>query len=348
MTNVQASENASGKRRPINLALQGGGAHGAFTWGVLDRLLEDDTFEIDGISGTSAGAINGAALAAGYAENGRAGARQKLDELWEEIGAMGRFSPLQATAVDRLLGSWRIDHTPAYKLFDIMTRLFAPRDLNPMNIHPIATVLDRVIDFDMLRYASGIKFFVAATNVRSGKVKVFSNREVDCRVLLASSCLPQLYQPIEIDGEYFYDGGYMGNPCIFPLIYECDARDVVIVQINPLYRDEIPQTAREILDRVNEISFNSSLMREMRAIHFVERLIDSGQLDPTLYKRMLIHMIEDAEGMRPLGAATKVNADPAFLAHLKSLGRRAADRWLEAKAGAVGSRSTLDLVETFM
>ena len=342
---IEAARRAGHKR--INLALQGGGSHGAFTWGVLDRLLEDPRVEIEGITGTSAGAMNAAALACGYAEDGRKGARLRLDHFWDKIAEGGRKSPIKRMPWEKS-DNFRLDNTMSFNLFDTLTRLFSPYQLNPTNVHPIRDILDAAIDFDRLRRSSGIKLFIAATNVRSGKVKIFQNKDMSSDVLLASACLPFLFQAVEIDGEHYYDGGYMGNPCIYPLIYGCDSSDVLIVQINPLSREEIPTSARDIMDRVNEISFNSSLMREMRAVHFVSRLIDSGALDSTQYKRTWIHMIEADEQIKKLGASSKLNAAPEFLNYLKSIGRETAEKWLGSYWENVGAESTVDLVKTYL
>jgi NTE family protein len=332
----------------LNLALQGGGAHGAFTWGVLDRLLEDRRIELEGICATSSGAVNAAALAHGITLGGRDGARATLDRFWATVGRAGRFSPIQRSPLDRLLGSWRLDAAPSYVAFDVLTRLFSPYQTTPRNYHPLEKILEQIVDFDVVRHCTAVKLFVCATNVRSGKIRVFETHELGPAPILASTCLPFLFQAVAIGGEYYWDGGYMGNPPIYPLIYRCESADVVIVQINPLFREAIPTTAREILDRVNEISFNSSLMREMRAIAFVTKLIDDGKLDGEHYKRMKIHAIEADEQLKPLGASSKLNAEAAFLEHLKAIGWDACDRWLARNFDQIGVNSTVDLVETYL
>ena len=332
----------------INLALQGGGAHGAFTWGVLERLLEDQRIEFEAISGTSAGAMNAAVFAAGYSADGRDGARDALDRFWARISQIDRFSPVQRTLWDWLTGGYRLDHSPGLMAFEAMVKTFSPYQINPFNYNPLRDILNELIDFDLIRHASRVKLFISATNVRSGRARVFKNADILPDVLLASACLPHLFQAVEIDGEHYWDGGYMGNPAIYPLIYDADSRDVVIVQINPLCRDEVPKTARDIQNRVNEISFNSSLMHEMRAIRFVSRLIRSGALDADSYKLMHIHMIEAEAELNPLGASSKFNADENFLATLKDIGRRAAGEWLDANFERIGTESTLDLVPTYI
>jgi NTE family protein len=332
----------------INLALQGGGAHGAFTWGVLDRLLADDRIDIEGICGTSAGAMNAAVMAYGHAVDGREGARLALATFWHRIAEAGAWGPVQRSPLDRMMGTFRLENSPTYFWMDIFSRVWSPYQTNPFNYNPLRDVLDKTIDFEVLRTQSTMKLFICATNVESGKVRVFQNEHLKVEALLASACLPFMFQAVEVDGQYYWDGGYMGNPAIYPLIYSCEARDVVIVQINPLERKGVPRTAREILDRVNEISFNSTLMREMRAVHFVSRLIESGQLESTDYKRMLIHMVEADDVLKELGASTKLVADLPFLEHLKAVGHAAADSWLETNFEHIGEKSTLDLVATYL
>ncbi len=332
----------------INLALQGGGAHGAFTWGVLERLLEDERIEIESISGTSAGAMNAAIFASGYSADGRAGARAALDDFWEQVSHIDRFSPVQRTLWDWLTGGFTLDHSPGFAAFEAMTKAFSPYQTNPLNYNPLRDILRELIDFDLVRHASRVKLFISATNVRTGRAHIFHNADLSPDVLLATACLPHLFQAVEIDGEHYWDGGYMGNPAIYPLIYEATSRDVVIVQINPLCRDEVPKTARDIQNRVNEISFNSSLMHEMRAINFVTRLIRSGALDEEHYKLMHIHMIEAEDELNPLGASSKFNADSHFLAALKDIGRRATEDWLDTNYERIGTESTLDLVPIYL
>jgi NTE family protein len=339
---------AKAGRKRLNLALQGGGSHGALTWGVLDRLLEDDRIEIEGIAGTSAGAMNAVALAHGMTKGGSIGARETLDRFWYGVAAAARFSPIQRSLLDRLLGTWRLDLSPSYIAFDHLTRLLSPYQTNPGNYNPLEQVLEEVVDFDVVRGCTAVKLFICATNVRTGKIKVFPTEEMCREAILASACLPFLFQAVEYDGEHYWDGGYMGNPAIYPLIYRCQSPDVMIVQINPLHRDSVPDTAREIMDRVNEISFNSSLMREMRAIAFVSRLIENGKLDRSAYKRMNIHLLEADDQIGPLGASSKLNAEKAFLEHLKAIGRNACDDWLARNFDHIGVNSSVDLVETYL
>ena len=335
--------------RPLNLALQGGGAHGAFTWGVLDRLLQEERIVIEGVSGTSAGAMNAAVLVQGYDENGRDGARAALDAFWHRISELSHLAPVQRSPFQALFGGgWNLDQSPGYWWLDAMSRVLSPYQFNPLNINPLRDVLNDVLDPDRIAASTAVKLFVSATNVRSGKVRVFENGEVTVDALLASACLPFLFQAVEVEGEAYWDGGYMGNPSLFPLIYGCDSPDIAIVQINPLYRDEVPRTAAAIANRVNEISFNSTLMREMRAIAFVRRLIEAEGLDPSKYKRVNMHLIGDESDMNELGVSSKLNADWAFLQHLKSIGARTADEWLDQHVDRIGVDSTCDIPSVFL
>lgn len=337
----------AGAAKRINLALQGGGSHGAYTWGVLDRLLEDHRIEIDSISATSAGAMNAAVLASGYSRNSRAGARHDLRKFWTKVGEIGRFSPFRTTPLGRMMDRWRLDNSPGFFLFDMMSRLISPYQ-NLIEFHPLRDVLLDVVDFDRIRYASGIDLYICATNVRTGKVTVFRSRQITIDVLLASACLPHLFRAVKIGEDCYWDGGYMGNPALWPLAYESQSRDLVLVQINPLVREEIPETGHEIQDRLDEINFNSTLMREMRALHFVNRLIDGGKLDPSEYRRTNIHLIDPGEPIRTLHASSKLNAEPDFLAYLFEIGRTTAERWIEENLEALGHRSSIDVAKIYL
>ncbi|MFZ5784366.1 MAG: patatin-like phospholipase family protein [Pseudomonadota bacterium] len=332
----------------ITLALQGGGAHGAYTWGVLDRLLEDDRLEVEAISGTSAGAMNAAVFADGMGRGGREEARRALEAFWQNISRAAQYGPLQPSLFDRASRGWNLDHSTAFVAFDMLTRMLSPYQFNPMNYNPLRRVLEESVDFRRLEGCRAVKLFISASNVKTGKVRVFRSGEITPDVLLASACLPFLFQAVTIDGEPYWDGGYMGNPAIFPLIYGAETADVLIVQVNPLGCDRVPTTATEIMNRLNEISFNSSLMREMRAIAFVTDLIDGGKLDSNQYKRVNVHWIEAEAQMRGLGVSSKLNARMDFLLHLKAIGRDVADRWLAAHFDAIGERSTIDIKEKFL
>lgn len=332
----------------INLALQGGGAHGAYSWGVLDRLLEHPGIEIEAVSGTSAGAMNAAVLVSGLAKGGSECARELLTEFWSQIAQMDHYSPIQRTVWEKFSGGYTLDHSPGLAFMETLSRTFSPYQVNPLNFNPLRSVLESLIDFDTLCHAESVKLFISATNVETGQARVFENPEMTPDVLLASACLPQMFQAVEIDGAHYWDGGYMGNPAIYPLIYGADCRDVVLVQINPLERKGVPKTAREIQNRINEISFNASLIHEMRAIQFVTRLIDEGELDSKSYKRMFMHMIEAEGVLEAFGASSKMNADWEFLSALKTIGRDAAESWLDQNFAKIGKDSTIDLREHFL
>jgi NTE family protein len=335
--------------KTINLALQGGGAHGAFTWGVLDRLLEDGRIAFEGVSATSAGAMNATVLAYGLTEGGREGARKALEGFWRRVSHAAAVGPLQPTWLDRLTGNRSLENSPAFIAFDLISRLLSPYQFNPFNRNPLREVLEQSVDFERLRSADcPVKLFLSATNVRTGKIKVFENDVICPERVLASSCLPFLFQAVEIDGEHYWDGGYMGNPAIFPLIYGCDSRDVMIIHINPLERRELPTSAFEIMNRVNEISFNSSLMREMRAISFVTKLIDDNAAEIKTLKRMLVHAIAADEIMSGLGAASKLNGDWEFLTYLRDQGRDHADKWLVQNFDRLGRESTVDIRKEYL
>lgn len=343
---------ARGNRKPVNLALQGGGAHGAFAWGVLDKLLEDDRLAVDAISATSAGAMNAVAMAIGISEGGRDGARAKLDQFWRKISEAGMlYSPLRPLPWEKwfALNHRRHDISPMFFFFQMMTHVWSPYQINPLDFNPLKDVLTSVIDFERLNHCPiATRLFLSATNVRTGKIRVFENHELTPDVVLASACLPYLFKAVEIDGEHYWDGGFMGNPAIFPLIYKGASNDVIVVHINPLVRESLPTTAPEIFDRMNEISFNSSLMREMRAIAFVSRLIDNEALDDRRYSKMLVHSIHDDEEMAHHGVATKLNPDWDFLTHLRDSGREAASAWLARHFDDVGRKTTVDLAWIYL
>uniref|UniRef100_UPI0035684ED2 patatin-like phospholipase family protein n=1 Tax=Halomonas sp. TaxID=1486246 RepID=UPI0035684ED2 len=277
-------------KKPINLALQGGGAHGAFTWGVLDALLEDGRLEIVGVSGTSAGAMNAVAMADGFTRDGPDGARAALAHFWYHISEGARTNPLRRTPIDVLMGNWSLDHNPAYHALDALSRVASPYQLNPMNLNPLRDLLEESIDFESVRRCSAFKLFISATNVETGKVKVFPRHALTADMVMASACLPSLYQAVVIDGVPYWDGGYMGNPSLFPFHGRTRSDDIVVVQINPVERTGIPRTPMEIQNRLNEISFNGSLLKELRAIEFVDRLIRQGKLSKDDYRQVKVHI----------------------------------------------------------
>src|SRR5690606_16649169 len=296
----------------ISLALQGGGSHGAFTWGVLDRILEDDRIAIEAVSGTSAGAMNADVLVNGYAQNGSQGARDALDNFWKTVSGYAGFSPIRRTWADQLMGNWNFDNSPSYQWSNWVSQFVSPYQSNPLNIHPLRDILQQQLDIDTVRNCDDIRIFIAATNVRTGRARIFDREDISIDALLASACLPHLYQAIDIDGEAYWDGGYMGNPSIWPLIYKAQTADVVLVQITPIEREEVPRSSTDISNRLDEIAFNSSLMHEMRAIAFVQRLLEQDALTEPFasrYKNMRMHMIGDPDGLKKLGASSKLNAE---------------------------------------
>ena len=335
----------------INLALQGGGAHGAYTWGVLDRLLEEPEIEIAGISGTSAGALNGAALKAGLLIGGRQGARDNLDWLWAQMGALGNLwltqwishvAPSSSAISAMLENSWH------YMIGEAASQMTSPYAMGPFYRNPLQAVVEQ-FHYDQVCADRGPRLFIGATNVRSGKIKVFEGAQISTKALLASACLPTLFQAVEIADpdsgtrEAYWDGGYSGNPALFPLFDEALPADIVIVGINPLCREDIPRSPQAIQNRINEISFNSSLLRELRAIAFVQRLLAEGALKPGSMKKILAHMISDDALMTQLSVATKMAPGPVLLARLKQAGRNSCDAFLASHRGDLNQRSTVDL-----
>ena len=327
----------------VDFALQGGGAHGAFTWGVLDRLLEEPWLRIDGISGTSAGAMNAAVLVDGYADNGVDGARAALENFWRRVARAALLSPLRRTPLDVLLGRWTLDHSPVFVAMDLMARVFSPYDLSPGGANPLRNILAETVDFGRLARAS-IKLFVTATNVRTGRGQVFRNSEITPDVLLASACLPTLFQAIEIDGESYWDGGYSGNPTITPLVRECRSQDTILVQINPVERPQSPRSARDILNRLNEVSFNAVLLKELRMIALLRQVAQPENSENAKWANMRIHRIT-SDVMVELGYSSKLNAEWEFLCMLRDEGRRAGDAFLSTHHHDLGRRSTFDLDE---
>jgi NTE family protein len=325
----------------IDLALQGGGSHGAFTWGVLDRLLEESWLRIDGISGTSAGAMNAVVLVDGYQEGGSEGARAALENFWRRVSHSARFSPIRRSPLDILLGRWTLDTSPFFLAFDLAARLFSPYDLNPRGANPLHAILVDCVDFERMA-KSPIRLFVTATNVRTGRGRVFRNNELTPEVLLASACLPTLFQAVEIDGEAYWDGGYSGNPTITPLVRECASHDTLLVAVNPVERQGTPRSAREILDRLNEVSFNATLLKELRMIALLRQVADVVTGEGALWAGMRIHLISSTT-IDKLGASSKFNAEWDFLSMLRDEGRRCAESFLTAHRTSVGKHSTLNL-----
>jgi NTE family protein len=325
----------------VDLALQGGGAHGAFTWGVLDRLMEEPGLQIEGISGTSAGAMNAAVLISGQAAGGADGAKAALEQFWKRVSDAALLSPFRRTPLDVMLGRWTLDTSPIFVTLDLMARIFSPYDLNPHGANPLRDILADCIDFWRVA-KSQVKLFVTATNVHTGRGHIFRNAELTPEVLLASACLPTLFQAIEIDGEAYWDGGYAGNPTITPLIQECSSSDTILVQVNPLERPGTPRSARDIINRVNEVSFNATLLKELRMMAVLRQVADPGNSEGARWAKMRIHRISSAT-MTELGYSSKLNAEWDFFVMLRNEGRRSAEAFLAAHGGDLGARSTLDL-----
>jgi NTE family protein len=339
MTAASPAPAPLGLRKKINLALQGGGAHGAFTWGVLDYLLEDGRLVIDGLSGTSAGALNAVICVDGLARGGPEEARKRLAGFWQAVSIDGKLPAIQRRIVERVLSFMPLEGSPVRAWLDVMSRYFSPYDLNPLNINPLRDVIERFVDFEAVRNATGVQLFVSATNVLTGRLRIFPRDKITADVVMASAALPLVFQAVTIDGTPYWDGGYMGNPVIFPFFRDSTTEDVLIVQINPVERREVPTSARDIMNRINEITFNSSLL--------VAREIDRGRLPHGFgageYRRMNAHRIVLGDGHKAYSASTKLSTDYDFFRMLHASGRRAARHFLEAHFDDIGVRSTFDL-----
>jgi len=325
----------------VDLALQGGGAHGAFTWGVLERLLEEPWLKIDGVSGTSAGAMNAAIFVQGYARDGAQGARAALETFWRRVADAARFSPLQRNPLDILMGRWTLESSPAFIAMDMMSRVISPYDFNPKGANPLREMLSELIDFERLA-ESPIKLFVTATSVSTGRGRVFRNADLTVDALLASACLPTMFQAIEIDGDAYWDGGYSGNPTMTPLVRECDSKDTILVQINPVERPGAPRLAADILNRLNEVSFNAVLLKELRMIALLRQVANLERGESEKWAHMRIHRIA-SDMMVKLHASSKLLAEWEFLCMLRDDGRRCAQEFLERHAEDIGVKSSFDL-----
>lgn len=336
-----------GSRKTVDLALQGGGAHGALTWGVLDRLLADERIEIATISGTSAGAMNAVVLAAGLDRGGREGGREALTAFWKAVSDAARFSPIQRSPWDRLHNNFSLDNSPGYLFFEQLTRQFSPYELNPLNINPLRDLVASQVDFERVNHCKALKVFVTATNVRTGRGRSFTQPHLSVDTVMASACLPFMYQAVEIDGEAYWDGGYIGNPALHPLVEDRATRDLIVVQINPMVREELPRTGREIINRLNEITFNSSLIKELRAIELLHQLIEAERLESERYRDIYVHLIHAHEELKDLDASSKMNAEWDYLTHLKERGQAWAEGFLERHFDDLGNRSTFDLKSLF-
>jgi NTE family protein len=337
----------------VELALQGGGAHGAFTWGVLDRLLEESWIEIAGVSGTSAGAMNAVVLASGLADGDRDEARRALRAFWNRVSDAGRVGALGQDFLRAFLGNWSFGISPMQIYLDMIGRMVSPYQFNPFNLNPLRSIVAESVDFERLQSDGGMRVFVAATNVRTGRTRLFTGESLSADAVMASACLPMLFQAVEIDGEPYWDGGYTANPAVLPLIERCASDDLIVVQINPVDRPALPTRAQDIGDRINEISFNSSLMREMQTIALVKQVIreegdERHRYRNTLFEhiaRLRTHRIHGDAELADLGARSKLQTGSTFLSQLFDIGRGAADAWLSYHRKDLGRRSTFDLAE---
>ncbi len=344
---ADADKDSAAKVKRINLALQGGGAHGAFTWGVLEQILSDERLAIEGISGTSAGAVNAVMLADGLIRGGRDEAQKRLADFWRAASSTGNLPALQREVLQRLMSFTPLEGTPVQAWIDAVSRYFSPYDVNPLNINPLKDLIERFVDFEKLRAAEQLQLFVSATNVQTGRVRIFSREKITADAVMASACLPSLFRAVEIDGVPYWDGGYLGNPVIFPFFRSTATEDVLVVQINPLVRQETPMSSSEIMNRINEITFNSSLIGEYRAIDFVARLIDQGKLPrgtgPGQYRRINVHRIVLDRFGTHFDAFSKLSTDYDFFEMLHTSGKRAARRFLDEHFADIGVKSTVDL-----
>jgi NTE family protein len=335
------------QQKPINLALQGGGAHGAFTWGVIDKLLEDGRLTFDAVSGTSAGALNAVVMIDGFERGGSDGARERLHEFWMRVSRGGGRVEPGNEAIAAIIGFWRSSMQP-FSYFPRLAAVASPYRFNPLNINPLRDLLESLVDFERVKHCKASRLFISATNVRTGKIKVFTGKEVTADAVMASACLPNLFRAVEIGDEAYWDGGYMGNPALFPFFEDKGSDDILLVQINPIRREDVPRTGIEIVERVSEITFNASLLRELRAIDFVNRLLAENRLDPSKYRPNRMHRIEASKALENHGAATKMDTSWAFFQELRDAGRDAAATFLRNHYADVGVRATLDLRAEFM
>ncbi len=341
--------NALSGCKTVNLALQGGGSHGAFTWGVLNRLLDDEQLLIHSISGVSSGAMNACVLASGYLKGGREAAREALSSFWCSVSAKYKdmFATSPATIWNKVVG---IDYPGPIDTYLSLTENFSPYQLNPFNLNPLRDILIECVDFDTLQKSKAIGLHIGATQVRTGKMRVFTNSEISVDVLLASACLPSLHQAIEIDGEPYWDGGYSGNPPLFPLIFDSKYPDILVVLLQPLLRDSLPTTVDEIRKRTHELSFTNTFLREMRAIALSKERIKKnwmthGELERRM-KRLNIHLIEDMS-FEKMDSSSRYYAEADFMQDLYYRGIETAELWLQDNYESITRRSSADLVKLF-
>ncbi|MBY0264467.1 MAG: patatin-like phospholipase family protein [Holosporales bacterium] len=333
--------------KKIAIALQGGGAHGAFTWGVLDKFLEDGRFEIEGLSGTSAGGLNAVALAQGLMNGGLKGAREELYRLWRSIADLSIFSPLKPLPYEMMTGYYNLDNSPGYLALNFLMGLFSPYEINPMGFNYFRDFIGDFFDFDLLSQCP-TKLFLCATQVSSGKLKIFSTHEMSLDALMASACLPNMFHSVKIGDEHYWDGGFVGNPPIYPLIDSCETSDIVVIQLSVMSRKLLPRSASEIIERHKEITYNSCLMREMRSIDFVTDLIDKGLIPKDKIKRLFMHLIRDEALFCSLELSSALNSSWDFLEFLYTHGRQVATSWIKEHYDGVGVRTTTNIHKEFV
>jgi NTE family protein len=337
--------------KTVNLALQGGGAHGALAWGMLDALLDDGRIKVEGITACSAGTMNALAFAQGMMENGADGARKKLEEFWWEISKSSFFLPTRGNPFERAMGLGEGENPFGLFFLDTVTKVFSPYQLNPLDINPLREATDKVIDFDKIAACDCLKLFISATNVRTGKGKIFKTPEISLDVAMASACLPHIFKAVEIEGEYYWDGGFSGNPPLYPLFYETESRDIVLIHINPMFREEIPTTGPAIMSRLNEVTFNAALLKDLRAVSFVKKLIEQDMLKDEykhLYKDLLIHSIRADDTMKDYSMTSKYDTSWDFLTELRDMGHKGMKKWLKENFENLGERSSIDLYTEFL
>ncbi len=335
-------------KKLVAIACQGGGSHGAFTWGVLDKILEDDRFEIEGMTGTSAGGMNAVAVAQGLARGGSQEARATLKLFWDRVSESGKKSSINNRGpIDKHLNNWTMYNSPGFVMFEFLRRIHSPDKLNPMKADPLRDVIKKTFDFKFLRNQKVCKVFLCATHVFTGKLTVFKTEELKIESLLATACLPTIHDAVLVNGEYYWDGGFIGNPVMSPLIHDCETCDIILIQLNPTIRKKLPKSAREISDHLNKITNNSAVTREISGMHFINKLQDEGVIPEGVMKRVHLHLIEDESTFQELGWGSKLNTEAEFFDYLFTSGRDTATAWIKENYDNIGKRTTATIREYF-
>jgi NTE family protein len=348
MSDVKSS---SVKKKPVTLALQGGASFGSFTWGVIDKLLEDGRFEIQGITGTSAGAMNAICVVNGLMKGGNEGARKQLEDFWMGIAHAGKSTPMisHRDAFTKMMGAFTMQFSPGAMIMEQIAKFMSPYDLNPFDVNPLKDVITKQFDFEGIRNYKECQAFLCATHVKTGKIRIFKNHEMKAECLLASACLPSMFKAVKVDDEYYWDGGYIGNPVFFPLIYNCETPDIILVQLEKTHDPKIPQSVSEIQNRLKQITWNTSIVREMRSIAFISDLIDRGIISEEAHmKRVFMHVIENPETFDSIDESAKVNTEEEFLKHLFNEGRQTAEKWIKANYDKVGKESSAPIKDLYV